>query len=121
MMQEEVIRRLGAMVNHNKLGFTANAMFVCKADKARVIKIGRHLAELPIVSHCYERSFDKLRTSKARYASFACWPYNLFAMMHGRTLDEIRGIAEKFAREHHLSDWELLVTNKRLLYNTGRK
>jgi len=109
MMQEGVIRRLGAMVNQYKLGFTANAMLVCKVNKARVIKVGRHLAKLPIVSHCYERQV------------FKEWPYNLFAMMHGRTLDEIHGIGEKFSREHRLSDWEFLATNKQLLYNTGRK
>jgi len=109
MMQEGIIRRLGAMVNHHKLGFTANAMFVCKVDKARVVKVGQRLAELPIVSHCYERRV------------FKGWPYNLFAMMHGRSLDEIRKIAEKFAREEHLSNWDLLATAKRLLYNTGQK
>lgn len=109
MMQDGVIRRLGAMVNHHKLGFTTNAMLVCKVDKAHVVKVGKRLAELPVVSHCYERR------------TFNGWPYNLFAMFHGRSLNEIRKIAGKFAREQHLSKWELLVTNKRLLYNTGRK
>jgi siroheme decarboxylase len=109
MMQEGIIRRLGAMVNHHKLGFTANAMFVCKVDKARVVKIGQRLAELPIVSHCYERQV------------FKGWPYNLFAMCHGRSLDEISKIAEKFARDQHLSSWDLLATAQRLLYNTDRQ
>jgi siroheme decarboxylase len=109
MMQEGVIRRLGAMVNHHKLGFTANAMFVCKVDKARVVKVGQRLAELPIVSHCYERQV------------FKGWPYNLFAMCHGRSHDEIHQTAEKFVRKEHLSRWELLATAERLLYNTGQK
>jgi DNA-binding Lrp family transcriptional regulator len=109
MMQEGIIRRLGAMVNHHKLGFTANAMLVCKVDKDRVVKVGNRLAELPIVSHCYERRV------------FNGWPYNLFAMTHSRSLDEVRIITEKIARKEHLSKWDLLVTNKRLLYNTAKK
>lgn len=109
MMYEGIIRRLGAMVNHHKLGFTANAMFVCRVGKAGVEKVGQRLAKLPIVSHCYERRV------------FRGWPYNLFAMCHGRSLDEIRKIAEKFARENCLSKWELLTTSQRLLYHTGRK
>ncbi len=55
MIHSGVINRLGAMVNHNKLGFTANAMFVCKAKKSREVEIGEKLAALGIVSHCYER------------------------------------------------------------------
>jgi DNA-binding Lrp family transcriptional regulator len=109
MMQEGIIRRLGAMVNHHKLGFTANAMFVCKIDKGRVVEVGKRLAELPMVSHCYERQV------------FKGWPYNLFAMCHGRSLKEIRRIADKLVRKQRLSKWELLATKKRLLYNTRRK
>jgi DNA-binding Lrp family transcriptional regulator len=108
MMQDGVIRRLGAMANHHKLGFTANAMLVCKVDKARMVKVGQRLAKLPIVSHCYQRQV------------FKGWPYNLFAMCHGRSRADIRKIAEKFARKQHLSKWELLTTSRRLLYNTGR-
>jgi DNA-binding Lrp family transcriptional regulator len=108
MMQDGVIRRLGAMVNHHKLGFTANAMLAYRVNKARVVKVGQRLAEVPIVSHCYERQV------------FKGWPYNLFAMCHGRSLDEIRKVTEKFVRNQRLSNWELLATAKRLLYNTGR-
>jgi DNA-binding Lrp family transcriptional regulator len=78
MIDEGVINRLGAMVNHNKLGFTANAMFACKAEEYRVIAIGEKLAALGIVSHCYERK------------TFKGWPYNIFAMMHGSDMGDIR-------------------------------
>jgi DNA-binding Lrp family transcriptional regulator len=109
MMQEGVIKRLGAMVNHHTLGFTANAMFVCKVDKAHVVKVGRRLAKLPMVSHCYQRQV------------FKGWLYNLFAMCHSRSLDAIRKSTEKFIQEEHLSNWELLTTSRRLLQNTDRK
>ena len=84
MVDSGVINRLGAMVNHNKLGFTANAMFACKVEKSRVVKIGEKLAALGIVSHCYERK------------TFKGWPYNIFAMMHGSDMRDIRKVVERF-------------------------
>ena len=102
MIDEGVINRLGAMVNHNKLGFTANAMFVCKAEKSRAIKIGEKLAALEIVSHCYERK------------PFKGWPYNIFAMMHGCDMRDIRKVAERFAKSQGLKKWELLPTAEKL-------
>ena len=102
MIDDGVINRLGAMVNHNKLGFTANAMFVCKAEKTRAIKIGEKLATLGIVSHCYQRK------------TFAGWPFNIFAMMHGRDMRDIRRVVEGFARSQGLKKWELLPTSEKL-------
>jgi DNA-binding Lrp family transcriptional regulator len=102
MIDDGVINRLGAMVNHNKLGFTANAMFVCKAKKSRAVEIGEKLAALGIVSHCYERK------------TFTGWPYNLFAMMHGCNMVDIRKVVERFAKSQGLKKWELLPTAEKL-------
>ena len=102
MMAGGVISRVGAIVNHHKLGFVANAMFVCKAKKSRAIKLGEKLAAIDIVSHCYERRI------------FRKWPYNLYAMMHGRSLADIRRAAEKFVREEGIKEWELLATEEKL-------
>jgi len=102
MIQDGVINRLGAMVNHNKLGFTANAMFVCKAEKSRAIKIGEKLAALGIVSHCYQRK------------TFAGWPFNIFAMMHGSNMRDIRKVVQRFAKSYGLKKWELLPTREKL-------
>jgi len=87
MVHSGVINRLGAMVNHNKLGFTANAMFACRAPKSRVIEIGQKLAAVKIVSHCYERK------------TFKGWPYNIFAMMHGSSMADIRKTVERFVKK----------------------
>jgi DNA-binding Lrp family transcriptional regulator len=105
MMAEGVITRLGAIVNHHKLGFTANAMLVCKARKTRVIEIGEKLAGLNIVSHCYERK------------TFKNFPYNLFAMMHGRSMAEVRQVIEKFVRRQRIVKWEVLPTEARLFHH----
>lgn len=98
MIQDGVINRLGAMVNHNKLGFTANAMFACKANKSRVIKIGEKLAAIGIVSHCYQRK--PLRG----------WPYDIFAMMHGSNMADIRKTAERFVKKEGIKSFAVLPT-----------
>jgi DNA-binding Lrp family transcriptional regulator len=110
MIYEGVISRLGAIVNHHKLGFVANAMFVCKVGSAEVVEAGQKLAKLNVVSHCYERK--PVRQAHGR--PFKGWPYNLYAMMHGRCLADIRRVVEKFVREEGIKKWELLITAKEL-------
>ncbi|MGD1042128.1 MAG: hypothetical protein ABR913_03570 [Sedimentisphaerales bacterium] len=102
MIDEGVINRLGAMVNHNKLGFTANAMFVCKVKKSRAIKIGKNLAALGIVSHCYQRKI------------FKGWPFNIFTMMHGRDMGDIRRVVERFAKKEGIKSFAVLPTAEKL-------
>jgi len=102
MIVRGVIHRVGAVVDHRKLGFVANAMFVCEAKKNRAGAIGKALARLQNVSHCYQRE------------TFKDWPYNLFAMMHGKTHTAIRHVAERFVREQGIEAWEVLATVEKL-------
>jgi len=102
MIQDGVINRLGAMVNHNKLGFTANTMFACEAAKSRAIKIGEKLAALGIVSHCYERK------------RFKGWPFNIFAMMHGCNMEDIRKVVERFVKKERIKSFAVLPTAEKL-------
>lgn len=74
-----VIRRIGAVPHHYRLGFTANGMSVWDVDDAQVDALGEAVGRLPGVSHCYRRP---------RHA--AVWPYNLFAMLHGRSREEVQ-------------------------------
>ena len=77
MLESGVIRRIGAVPNHYRLGYRGNAMSVWDIDDARVEAIGERIGALDFVSHCYRRPRHPPR-----------WPYNLFAMVHGRTRDE---------------------------------
>ncbi|MDD1622438.1 MAG: AsnC family transcriptional regulator [Methylococcaceae bacterium] len=74
MQQNGVIRRIAAVPNHYKLGYRYNGMTVWDVDDKHVDALGQRVAELPFVSHCYQRP---------RY--LPDWPYNLFAMVHGKT------------------------------------
>ena len=101
MIGRGAINRLGAIVDQHKLGFAANAMFVCRANGRRAVEIGKALAHLQNVSHCYERR------------PFKGWPFNLFAMMHGRSMAEIRRAAEAFVKAEGIEKWDVLRTVRR--------
>jgi len=72
------MRRLGIVVRHRELGFSANAMVVWDVPDARVDEVGRLLAEQSAVTLCYRRP-----------RRLPDWPYNLFSMVHGRDRDTV--------------------------------
>lgn len=98
LLEKGVIRRIAGVVNHRKLGFAANAMFVADVPERAIVEAGRKLASTGVVSHCYERR------------TFSGWPYNLFGMMHGRTMDQIHGQVRAFIEENSVADYDLLST-----------
>lgn len=86
MLETGLIRRIGAVPNHYRLGFTANGMSVWDVDDARVDELGARIGDLPGVSHCYRRP-----------RRLPVWPYNLFAMLHGRSREEVEEQARHIA------------------------
>jgi DNA-binding Lrp family transcriptional regulator len=78
MLASGAIRRIGVVPNHYRLGWTANGMSVWDVDDARVHALGDKVGALPGVTHCYRRP-----------RRLPAWPYNLFAMVHGRTRAEV--------------------------------
>ena len=91
------------------LGYRANGMSVWDVPDERVSELGRRVGALPFVSHCYRRPRRP-----------PLWPYNLFAMVHGRTRDEVedkvardRGAARRAGRGHDM------LYSTRILKKTG--
>jgi DNA-binding Lrp family transcriptional regulator len=78
MLASGTIRRIGVVPNHYRHGWTANGMSVWDVDDARVDALGDKVGALPGVTHCYRRP-----------RRLPAWPYNLFAMVHGRTRAEV--------------------------------
>lgn len=78
MQSTGVIRRIAVAPNHYALGLTANGMSVWDVADTQLDELGPRVGALEFVSHCYERP-----------RAGADWPYNLFAMIHGTTRDEV--------------------------------
>ena len=87
MLNEGRIRRIGVVPNHYRLGYSANGMSVWDVPDEDIRDIGKQVGELDIVSHCYHRP-----------RHLPGWPYNLFAMVHGHSQEEVRGKVEQIAQ-----------------------
>jgi len=86
MLDSGVVRRIGAVPNHYAIGYTANGMSVWDVDDACIDELGARVGALDFVTHCYRRP-----------RNLPDWPYNLFAMVHGRSREEIAGYVADIA------------------------
>jgi heme b synthase len=93
-----VIRRLGAVVRHQRLGFRANGMAVLDVPEDREDEIGALLSKRPEISHCYCRP---------RLPDF---PYGLFAMVHGQDEQGVRDLVATLADELEIDNFDVLFS-----------
>ena len=109
MLDNGQIRRIGAVPNHYKLGYKANAMSVWNVPDNKISELGQQLGALDYVSHCYERP---------RFLPE--WPYNLFAMLHGKSKEEVAEKVQLIVTllGEHCAGYELLYSTK-ILKKTG--
>ena len=82
-----VIRRIAVAPNHYALGLVANGMSVWDVEDAAAVTLGAQIGALEFVSHCYLRP-----------RALPGWPYNLFAMIHGKTRDEVEAKRDVIAK-----------------------
>jgi DNA-binding Lrp family transcriptional regulator len=87
MLATGAIRRIGAVPNHYRLGLRGNGMSVWDVPDELAVSLGERIGRLDCVSHCYLRP---------RHAGI--WPYNLFAMLHGRDRQRVRDKARQIER-----------------------
>jgi len=110
---EGKVRRVGVVPNHYALGYTENGMTVWDVPDAVVETVGREVAAFDFVTHCYRRP---------RHGDV--WPYNFFAMTHGRTEAEsdrrIERVRDRMTDHWDLEadDWDTLFST-RILKKTG--
>ena len=109
MQDAGVIRRVAVAPNHYRLGMKANGMTVWDVEDSKAEALGEKVGALDFVSHCYLRP-----------RALPVWPYNLFAMVHGATQDEVeekRGeIAALLGAACRTSD---TLYSRRILKKTG--
>ncbi|MFZ5652452.1 MAG: Lrp/AsnC family transcriptional regulator [Bacillota bacterium] len=102
LLSRGLIRRFGAAVRHQDLGYTANAMVVWNVEKDRVSKAGEIFSSFSEVSHCYERE------------PAGDWIYRLFTMVHGKTPDECYEVAGAMSEASGLKDYLVLFSTAEL-------
>lgn len=97
-----LIKRLGLVVRHRTLGYTANAMVVWDIPDEQVQKLGQAMARAPFVTLCYQRP-----------RRLPGWPYNLFCMIHGVDRQRVLGQLATLIAEHGLEQ-----TPRAVLFST---
>ncbi|MHB1390596.1 MAG: siroheme decarboxylase subunit beta [Thermoleophilia bacterium] len=98
--EDGTIRRFGAMVRHQRLGYRANAMSAWEVPEERVEEVGALLSDAVEVSHCYQRP------------RAPGWQYNLFAMIHGATEEDCRRVADDLAGRVGIGEYSLLFSTR---------
>ncbi len=78
MQESGIIKRMGVVVRHHELGYTANAMVVWDVPDNQLDMVGEKLGALKCVTLCYQRP-----------RRLPEWPYNLFCMIHGQKRGQV--------------------------------
>ncbi len=96
------LRRIGAIVNHFKVGLGCGAMVVWEVEPGRAKEVGEILAGFAEVSHAYER-----QTAEN-------WPYNIYSMVHGKSDEDVQQIIKRMSEACSVSSYRALVTEREL-------
>ncbi|KAB1193388.1 Lrp/AsnC family transcriptional regulator [Haloferax sp. MBLA0076] len=110
---EGKVRRVGVIPNHYALGYSENGMTVWNVPDDIVMEVGPEIASLDFVTHCYRRPRHE-----------GVWPYNFFAMTHGRSKAEsdarVERVREVMSEHWEVGDddWDTLFST-RILKKTG--
>lgn len=102
MKESGILKRVGAVLKHRNAGYISNGMFVCFVAENEIDTVGVKLAEIPQVTHCYQRESHKE------------WPYNLYAMIHGNSNEDVENIVKQFSEKMKIENYEILYSTEEL-------
>jgi DNA-binding Lrp family transcriptional regulator len=95
LIHDNIIRKFGAVLRHQKAGFTKNALVIWSIPDDQTEEAGKTLASFNFVSHCYERNPAFLGK------------YNLFSMVHTKEKD-ISSLINKAAESIGIRDYLIM-------------
>ena len=100
LLKRGYIRRYGAVVPTRKTGFGASAMGVWVVKGDGVDSVGAKMSQNKAVSHCYLRPV------------YDDWPYNLYTIVHGRSVDECESIINDIAIDTGVDEKQALYPTR---------
>ena len=95
-----MMRRFAAILRHRDAGFVANGMVVWHVQEEKIDEVGFKLAAFPQVSHCYRRPV------------YPDWRFNLFSMIHARSLDAAEKMAVEMSGTIGIKDYQILFSSR---------
>jgi DNA-binding Lrp family transcriptional regulator len=85
LQRRKIMRRFSAVLYHRKAGFRANAMGVWKVPEDRIEEVGDAFAHY-------------------QAAIYEDWPYSIFSMVHGRSVEECEAVLDAMAAETGITE-----------------
>jgi DNA-binding Lrp family transcriptional regulator len=95
-----VMRRYAAILRHRDAGFVANGMIVWRVPEDQIGPVGEKLGAFPQISHCYQRPV------------YADWPYNVFSMVHCKSIPEAEEMAKDIQKHINVADYRILFSSR---------
>jgi DNA-binding Lrp family transcriptional regulator len=103
LKEKGVIRRFGASLKPNNIGFLANALVAWKVPESRVQEAANYLSKYQEISHCYERKPVKGR-----------WDYNIYTVIHGRERAVVQCMVKEISDELAINEYKILFSTRDL-------
>jgi DNA-binding Lrp family transcriptional regulator len=75
-------------------------MSVWNIKEEQIEPAARKIVAFPQVGHCYQRS------------RFPGWPYNVYAMIHETSSENINKVADEISQQIQCSDYTILFTDR---------
>jgi DNA-binding Lrp family transcriptional regulator len=97
-----VIRRLGAILRHRRVGIGGNAMVAWRVPPERAAEVGQLFASFQEVTHCYERP------------PFPGFDYTHYTMVHGPSPQSCEETVRRMAEAAGVDDYVVLATKREL-------
>ena len=98
--EEKAIRKMGAVLRHREVGYTANVLCAWVVPPERLDEVAKNMSASPAVSHCYDRTTAE------------DWRYNLYTMIHAKSREECERIAATLAEENGVEERVMLYSKK---------
>jgi DNA-binding Lrp family transcriptional regulator len=99
LLQQGVIRKIGAILRHQQAGITRNAMVIWAVPGERAEETGAVFSSCKEITHCYERR----PPFQGRY--------NLFTMIHAGE-GKLEGVISKISKQVGISDYQVLLSEE---------
>ena len=100
MEEQKKIRKMGAVLRHREVGYSANVLVAWVVPPERLDEIAEQMSACPSVSHCYDRN------------TAPGWPYNIYTMVHGHSREECEAIVADIAKTCGISEHAMLYSKK---------
>jgi DNA-binding Lrp family transcriptional regulator len=99
LIKRGIIRKFGAIVRHQKAGFTQNAMVIWAVPEKRCEEVGKIFATFKEITHCYERTppFEE--------------KHNIYTMIHLKENDQ-KKLIQKLSSITGIKDFKVLISEE---------